>query len=513
MEGVVLSALSLCLTAALAAAAAADAAALPPFTIAPGVEMPAISLGHPDDSGGKSKNEAASAEMWLSLGGTGIDTAARYHNQGQVAIAIGATVAKRLNRSAIFVTTKISPQECSQAAALNAVQEDLRELKLSTVDLVLHHFPCRHNAAGNLAVWKGLLQAKRMGLARAVGVSNYQVNDLEALLRSGVSKPAVNQCKMSISSHDDATIAFCQKRGITYESYSPLRDVDLSDKTITSIARAHNVTAAQVALRWVVQQGCPVATSPGINREYCAEDLNLARFTLSTEEMKTLSGIRSGGGVGSAVGALLLSPLLVTTWALVFGGLWLLYRSPLQPVAAQDDGTTAALLQASQSQQQHGATARKNCTVSTASLFTIAIAFWSTGCLVCAAVCANTTRVTPAKCVTDTCLWTWHLGRFVSLEIGLVLGGVQGYYIMWRSVARQEAIRIASLTTPQCHHFFPARRLLLLCVLCPTCVQIQLHTAQYVVSSLVFVALLSNVAVALLFGAARLAREKGERSG
>ena len=96
----------------------------------------------------------------------------------------------------------------------------------------------------------------------------------------------------------------------------------------------------------------------------------------------------------------------------------------------------------------------------------------------------------------------------MSLEIGLVLGGVQGYMLMWRSVARQEAIRIASLTTPQCHHFFAARRLLILLVLCPTCVQIQLRTAEFVVSSLVFTALLANVAVALLFGAARLAREK-----
>jgi 2,5-diketo-D-gluconate reductase A len=279
------------LVVALAAATSVNAAALPPFVIAPGVEMPAVSLGHPDDSGGKSKNEAASAELWLSLGGTGIDTAADYGNQDQVAIAIDTAVAKGLNRSAIFVTTKISPRECSQAAALKAVQEDLRELKLSTVDLVLHHFPCRHNPAGNSAIWDGLLEAKRMGLARAVGVSNYQVTDLEALLRNGAPAPAVNQCQMSIGSHDDATIAFCQKRNITYESFSPLRDVDLSDKRIAPIAKAHNVSTAQVALRWVVQQGCPVATSPGINREYCAEDLNLGSFMLSAEEMHTLSHI------------------------------------------------------------------------------------------------------------------------------------------------------------------------------------------------------------------------------
>ncbi len=271
--------------------AAADVSPLPPFTIAPGVEMPAVNLGHPDDSGGKSKNEAASAELWLSLGGSGIDTAADYGNQDQVAIAIEAAVAKGLNHSSIFVTTKISPKECSQAAAVAAVQADLRQLKLSTVDLVLHHFPCRSNPAGNAAIWEGLLEAKRMGLARAVGVSNYKESDLEPLLRNGVPAPAVNQCQMSIGSHDDATIAFCKKHNITYESYSPLRNVDLSDKRITPIAKAHNVTTAQVALKWIVQQGCPVATSPDVNRAYCEEDLNLGSFTLSAEEMDTLAAI------------------------------------------------------------------------------------------------------------------------------------------------------------------------------------------------------------------------------
>jgi 2,5-diketo-D-gluconate reductase A len=297
---------------------AAPVVPLAPFTIAPGVEMPAVNLGHPDDAGGKSKNEAASAELWLSLGGSGIDTAADYGNQAQVAIAIEAAVAKGLNHTSIFVTTKISPSDCSQAAAVAAVQADLKQLKLSTVDLVLHHFPCRDNPAGNAAIWEGLLEAKRMGLARtqplhsvpsgcrpaafvipsstnavfwtgAVGVSNYKASDLEKLLTNGVPVPAVNQCQMSVGSHDDTTIAFCRQHNITYESYSPLRDVDLSDKRITPIATAHNVTTAQVALKWIVQQGFPVATSPDMNREYCEEDLALGGFMLSEEEMHTLS--------------------------------------------------------------------------------------------------------------------------------------------------------------------------------------------------------------------------------
>jgi diketogulonate reductase-like aldo/keto reductase len=116
---------------------------------------------------------------------------------------------------------------------------------MPAVDLALHHFPCS-TAAENKAVWSGLLEAKKIGLARAVGVSNYARKDLAALLAGGGEVPAVNQCLMSIGSHDDATIAFCKAHKITYESYSPLRHVDLSDKRIKPIASAHNVSTAQV---------------------------------------------------------------------------------------------------------------------------------------------------------------------------------------------------------------------------------------------------------------------------
>lgn len=260
---------------------------LPRFTIAPGVEMPAVNLGHPDDEGG---SETASAALWLSLGGRGIDTAYNYHNQDEVATAVGTAISKGMNRSSIFITTKISPSLCTKASALAAVKEDLKELKLPQVDLVLHHFPCR-SATENKAVWSGLLEAKKMGLARAVGVSNYVSKDLKALLEDGGEAPAVNQCSMSVGNHDDSTISFCNAHSITYESYSPLRRVDLGDRRLSSIASVHNVSTAQVALRWIVQQGCPVATSPGVNQEYSLEDLNLGSFKLSSAEMAALSAI------------------------------------------------------------------------------------------------------------------------------------------------------------------------------------------------------------------------------
>ena len=96
---------------------------------------------------------------------------------------------------------------------------------------------------------------------------------------------------MSVGQHDDDTISFCKSNGITYEAYGPLRNVDLKDARIQTIATAHNVSTAQIVLRWITQQGCPVAVSPGLNEEYADEDLGLGSITLTTSEMAALSAI------------------------------------------------------------------------------------------------------------------------------------------------------------------------------------------------------------------------------
>ena len=229
------------------------------------------------------------------MGGRGLDTAFDYHNQDQVAAGVKAVMAKGVGREELFITTKISPTTCSREAALQAVQEDVKELAGIKPDLVLHHFPCsggRHHSSGtNAAVWQGLQDALAQGLTRAIGVSNYAASDIDEVLAVGGVPPAVNQCQMSIGSHDDATIKYCQQHKITYEAYSPLRRVDLTDSRITKVASNHNATTAQVALRWINQQGVVIATSPGSNREYAVADLAIGDFKLGDDEMSSLSAI------------------------------------------------------------------------------------------------------------------------------------------------------------------------------------------------------------------------------
>ena len=262
---------------------------VPTREIAPGVEMPAISLGHPDDG----SPTIVAASDWFNLGGRGIDTAYSYHNQDQIGAAIRAYIAKGGKRNDIFVTTKINPArygDCSEQSAKFSIIEDLKELGLPSVDLMLLALPCP-DKDGNQAVWKALMEAKKKGLTRAIGVSNFRMVDIDSMLEAGGDYPAINQCLMSVDHHDDPMISYCDLHNITYEAYSPLRHVDLDDKRIQSIAAAHNVSSAQVCLRWIAQQGVQIATSPGSSKEYALEDLTIFDFTLTGTEMKELSKI------------------------------------------------------------------------------------------------------------------------------------------------------------------------------------------------------------------------------
>ena len=128
---------------------------LPPIEIARHVDMPVTSVGHPDkDCSWKGVGPGCDVaqnmtEMWLRLGGRGIDTAADYGpHQAQVGAAVRAMVSQGVvrNRTDVFITTKISPDTCSAEAAVAAVRADLTQLGLSHVDLVLQHFPCDTDA-------------------------------------------------------------------------------------------------------------------------------------------------------------------------------------------------------------------------------------------------------------------------------------------------------------------------------------------------------------------------------
>lgn len=216
------------------------------------------------------------------------------HNQDQIGAAIRGS---GLDRSEIFVTTKIF---CAGNAsgAVAAIESDLQQLGLPQVDLVLIHRPTPYpghpeqcqDAEQRAATWEGLEEALKAGKTRAIGVSNFNATELAALLETAKVTPAVNQCQLSVGSHDDDTINFCRAHGITYEAYSPLRGHEMALPAVKKIAASHGKSGAQVILRWIVQQGHVLATSAD-NAQYDKEDMDLFSWSLTSAEMAILSAV------------------------------------------------------------------------------------------------------------------------------------------------------------------------------------------------------------------------------
>ena len=280
-------------------------AVVPTVEIAPGVDMPQVNLGTCCGS------EATDAfPVWFSAGGRGVDTALDYGKEvpGGTQAELGAALVKSgVARDEVFITTKIragfdvshgGPACLFQSSdhALSQVEQDLKELNVSQVDLVLLHAPC-WSAAANLKLWQGLEQALEQNLTRAIGVSNYDKNDLAALLAGATVKPAVNQCQLSISHHADEDIAYAASQGIVYEAYEAMRGCPFTDARTQAIAASHKTGVSNVCLRYVLQKGSRMALAVGLGSNatkmpsYAAGNLDLFAFELAADEMTYLDAL------------------------------------------------------------------------------------------------------------------------------------------------------------------------------------------------------------------------------
>jgi diketogulonate reductase-like aldo/keto reductase len=241
----------------------------------------------------------------------GIDTAWDYHDQTDIGAILKS---EKIERSSIYVTTKIptgfgNATDCTAdpSVVMRYMKENLDQLGLDHVDLALLHHPCTKGSRANPsgkdepkidgALWKGLLQAQAAGMVKSIGISNYKAADIQGV-DWGETKPAVNQCHLSIGSHDDETIAYCIKEGITYEAYGTMRSCygKPYTPTLDKIATAHNTGTAQVCLRWVLQRGAVMAIGTGSNAasisNYTKEDLDLFGFELTAAEMTTINSLK-----------------------------------------------------------------------------------------------------------------------------------------------------------------------------------------------------------------------------
>ena len=221
---------------------------IPVVDLGRGVTMPMVGFGTWQLSGRRAYKAVRYA---LEVGYRHIDTATIYRNEHDVGRAIRDS---GLDRDAVFVTTKLPPGNAGRVRATLA--ESLRALNTDYVDLWLIHWPPRQ--ADSVPMWREFLALQDEGRCRSVGVSNYDIAQIDDLIDATGEKPAVNQIPWSPSRYDADLLAAHAARGVVLEGYSPLKGTRLRDRTLAEIAAKYGVTPAQVVLRWHLEHGITV---------------------------------------------------------------------------------------------------------------------------------------------------------------------------------------------------------------------------------------------------------------
>jgi diketogulonate reductase-like aldo/keto reductase len=252
-----------------------------PLVEAHGARIPALGFGTWQLRGSSCRQAVAAA---LGIGYRHIDTAAIYGNETEVGEGIrDAAIA----RDDIFVTTKVWTDSLRDGALQRSAEASLKRLGLSKVDLLLVHWPNESVPLGETI--GALCDAKRRGLTQHIGVSNYS----ESLLRQAcalASEPLVtNQCKYHLHLEQSALLDTCRELGVSFTAYTPLgRGEIVRDPVVMEIARAHQRTPAQIALRWLVQQEGVITIPKAANPAHISENFAIFDFVLDEDAMQAL---------------------------------------------------------------------------------------------------------------------------------------------------------------------------------------------------------------------------------
>lgn len=261
------------------------------YTLANGVKIPKIALGTWQISNDIADSVVRDA---LDVGYRHIDTAVQYGNEEGVGKGI---LGSKIDRKDIFVTTKILHNVKTYDGAVKTINESLARLGFDYIDLLLIHSPkpwpelLSHSPKTyykeNLDVWKAMEEAYRDGKARAIGVSNFEINDVQNLLDHADIKPMANQIRVHIGHTPAELINFCKDNGILVEAYSPNATGKLMDKPdIIAMAKKYNVSVPQLSIRYDLQLGLlPLPKS--VHKDHMIQNAEMD-FTISDEDMAAL---------------------------------------------------------------------------------------------------------------------------------------------------------------------------------------------------------------------------------
>jgi 2,5-diketo-D-gluconate reductase B len=253
-----------------------------------GARIPIVALGTWQLNGDACVKLVSEA---LRIGYRHLDTARMYGNEVEVGEGIGASGVKRDD---IFLTTKVWHEDLHAKDFERSVEQSLGRLKLPYVDLILIHWP---NPSVPLAETIGAMEnVKKHGLARHIGVSNFTVALLDEAVRIAKEPLVTNQIELHPFIDADKVVAVCRKHGIAITAYCPIaRGSAAGDKVLARIGKAHGKSAAQVSLRYLVQQN--IIVLPRTSKvERLEENMAIFDFSLSEQEMAEIGKLAHRGG-------------------------------------------------------------------------------------------------------------------------------------------------------------------------------------------------------------------------
>ena len=263
---------------------------IPEITLNDGVTLPVIGLGTYTLKGNEGANAIQSA---IDIGYRLIDSAYNYENEGTVGEAVRRS---SVSREQLRITSKLPGRYQEYDKAVYTIQESLYRAHLDYYDLYLIHWP---NPSKDLYVeaWQALIDAKKWGLIRSIGVCNFLPEHIERLEKETGVKPSINQIELHPYFNQEQQRKWHEEHNITTESWSPFTRglKDLQIETIQSIAEQHNKTISQVILRWHYQLGA-IAIPKSATPVRQLENISIFDFSLNEQEMSMISELSRPDG-------------------------------------------------------------------------------------------------------------------------------------------------------------------------------------------------------------------------
>ena len=264
---------------------------IPEVILNDGLALPRVGFGTYTLNGAAGVQTILSA---INIGYRLLDSAFNYENEGVVGEAVRRSF---IPREQLLITSKLPGRHHSYNEAITTIQESLYRANLDYYDLYLIHWP---NPIKNLYVeaWQALIDAKKWGLIRSIGVCNFLPEHIDRLIQETGVIPSINQIELHPFFSQKEQLIYNQKHGIVTESWSPLGRKNMllmENKELLRIAETHHKSLSQVILRWHIQLGSiPIPKSSSPKRQL--ENLDLFDFTLSEQDMMMISTLNQENG-------------------------------------------------------------------------------------------------------------------------------------------------------------------------------------------------------------------------